>query len=97
MRLAAIAAALSLTSCATTSFTLPYSLVSGSEASLTRFENAARACGADVRSIPLTHSRWVSVGIDPDAPNDPRVACAMQWILDHPEEELGFVGNDMQG
>lgn len=96
---AAIAAAAGLAACATIPheppFVPPFMLVGGSEAGLARFEAAARACGADVRSIPLTHSRWVGIRIDPAAPpGDPRIDCALRWIADHPEEELGFVGNE---
>ena len=93
MKLAAtVVATFSLMSCATGSYELPVALISGSDESLDRFESAARACGVDVRSILLSHGRWVSVGIG--RASDPRTICAMQWITDHPNEDLYFVGDE---
>ena len=97
---AALVAAAGLAACATPAreppFTLPFvALVGGSEAGLARFEAAARGCGADVRSIPRTRSRRIGIYRDPADPSrDPRIECALRWLVDHPEEELGFVGNE---
>ena len=70
-------------------------LITGSEASMTRFEAAARACGAETFSIDQgAEPRWVGIGRGLEAPyDDPHILCAMQWISDHRDEELYFVGN----
>jgi hypothetical protein len=63
---------------------------------MVRFEAAARACGAQVFSIDRgDEPRWVGIGRGLEAPaGDPRIECALQWLVSHPEEELYFVGNE---
>ena len=71
-------------------------LFTGSEASMARFEAAARQCGAQVFSIERPgEPRWIGIGRGLAAPaGDPRIECAMNWIVNHPDEELYFVGNE---
>jgi len=71
-------------------------VITGSEASMVRLEAAARSCGAKVFSIPMgAEPRWIGIGRGLEAPvNDDRINCVFQWLTDHPEEELFFVGNE---
>ena len=97
--------ALALASCATTPPLQPAeelhrleAIVGGSETSLKRFEAAARACGANVFSIDRgSETRWIGIGLGTGgepAGADPRIRCALQWVMENPGEELGFVGNE---
>lgn len=102
VRLAALVAAVFVASCATADRPAMHPLamlITGSEASMVRFEAAARRCGVRTYSIDQSHeARWIGVGRDLAAPaQDPAINCAMQWIVDHPEEGLAFVGNGPRG
>jgi len=97
---AALVAAVAIASCATPDHSLPEiyplaGIVTGSEASMVRFEAAARQCGAQVFSIDRGREpRWIGIGrtLEPFA-DDPQIDCAISWMLNHREEELYFVGN----
>ena len=98
---AAFIAALAVASCATPDRSPPemhplVALITGSEASMVRFEVAARQCGAQVFSVDRGREpRWIGIGRGLGAPaGDTRIECAMRWIVDHPEESLSFVGNE---
>jgi hypothetical protein len=69
-------------------------IVTGTEASLIRFEHAAHACGARLYSENGKHGRhFIGVRRDLSAAfDDPRIECAIRWVMDHPKG-LYFVGN----
>jgi hypothetical protein len=72
--------------------------IGGPEKSLTLFENAATKCGlTGVFRQKLDASSTIVQVVGPASwiwDDRSPYRCAIQWLLDHPNEGIGFVGNE---
>ena len=71
--------------------TLP---ITGSKASLTTLAAAAQRCGFRDAKVGERIGRFPVVVLNTRGFGDHRTECVIKWIFAHPEQKLGFIGNE---
>ena len=65
----------------------------GSKESLETLAEAAKRCGFSQTKVEQL-DKFLVLTVETTGASDTRAGCLMQWVFDHPESKISFVGNE---